>query len=81
VAVSPTPPLGTESEDFDDQETDDSGQVYCICRQVSHGEMIACDAEDCPNSDEWFHLECVGLKEVPKDWYCKDCAQKKKRKK
>jgi inhibitor of growth protein 3 len=47
-------------------------QIYCFCRQVSYGEMIGCDGENCPT--EWFHLECVGLKESPKGlWFCPDC--------
>jgi hypothetical protein len=31
--------------------------------------MIQCQGE-------WFHLECVGLKEIPSrrtKWYCPDC--------
>ncbi|KAK5649700.1 hypothetical protein RI129_000729 [Pyrocoelia pectoralis] len=31
---------------------------YCICNQVSYGDMVACDNEDCPS--EWFHYPCVG---------------------
>eukprot|EP00842_Homolaphlyctis_polyrhiza_P000300 jgi/Hompol1/1270/HPOL_000646-RA len=50
-------------------------QLYCFCQQVSYGEMIACDGEDCAH--EWFHLECVGLSEPPTkgEWFCKDCSQ------
>ncbi|EDQ89650.1 uncharacterized protein MONBRDRAFT_25212 [Monosiga brevicollis MX1] len=46
---------------------------YCICNQVSFGEMIGCDNEDCPH--EWFHYACVGLTEKPKGskWYCPNC--------
>ena len=52
-------------------------QLYCFCQQVSYGEMIACDNEDCPN--EWFHLECVGLSEPPNGvWFCKDCVSSNK---
>ena len=45
----------------------------CTCGQPSFGTMIACDDEACVR--EWFHLECVGLKEVPKgrSWYCFEC--------
>jgi len=39
--------------------------LYCICRQISYGNMIACDNQkNCPH--EWFHYECVGLVEPPK---------------
>ena len=45
----------------------------CTCGQPSFGTMIACDDEACVR--EWFHLECVGLKEVPigRSWYCYEC--------
>jgi hypothetical protein len=35
--------------------------------------MVACDNDDCPR--QWFHLECLGLKTVPKSasWYCTEC--------
>jgi hypothetical protein len=46
--------------------------VYCYCRRVSFGEMVACDNPDC--AIEWFHFECVGIAEHPKGkWYCRDC--------
>ncbi|XP_063073603.1 inhibitor of growth protein 3 isoform X2 [Engraulis encrasicolus] len=45
---------------------------YCICNQVSYGEMVGCDNPDCPI--EWFHYGCVGLTEAPKGkWYCPQC--------
>ena len=50
--------------------------LYCFCRQVSYGEMIACDSETC--GTEWFHLECVGLSESPQGlWYCPNCLARK----
>jgi chromatin modification-related protein YNG2 len=46
--------------------------VYCYCRNVSYGEMIGCDNEQCQY--EWFHLDCVGLAEPPRGvWFCPDC--------
>ena len=52
---------------------------YCLCNQVSYGEMICCDNPSC--SIEWFHYGCVGITEAPKGkWYCPQCvAQLKKR--
>ncbi|KAM6304465.1 inhibitor of growth protein 3 isoform 2-T2 [Podargus strigoides] len=41
---------------------------YCICNQVSYGEMVGCDNQDCPI--EWFHYGCVGLTEAPKGKWC-----------
>ncbi|XP_070558329.1 inhibitor of growth protein 3-like [Ptychodera flava] len=47
---------------------------YCVCNQVSYGEMVGCDNDDCPNG-EWFHYGCVGLSEAPKGkWYCPQCT-------
>ena len=49
--------------------------VYCICKGVSFGQMIACDGQECPV--EWFHSTCVGLKSLPKGkWYCKGCQER-----
>uniref|UniRef100_A0A672FVJ1 Inhibitor of growth protein n=1 Tax=Salarias fasciatus TaxID=181472 RepID=A0A672FVJ1_SALFA len=51
---------------------------YCICNQVSYGEMVGCDNTDCPI--EWFHYGCVGLTEAPKGkWYCPQCTAAMKR--
>lgn len=52
---------------------DPNEPVYCTCRRVSYGQMVACDNEDCVF--EWFHYECVGLKQPPiGKWYCVDCT-------
>ncbi|XP_064608857.1 inhibitor of growth protein 1-like isoform X2 [Liolophura sinensis] len=46
--------------------------TYCLCDQVSYGEMIGCDNDDCPI--EWFHFNCVGLTTKPKGkWFCPKC--------
>ncbi|ORX44796.1 hypothetical protein DM01DRAFT_1340313 [Hesseltinella vesiculosa] len=56
---------------------DPSEPVYCYCQQVSFGEMVGCDNDDCDL--EWFHLACVNLKTVPKGkWYCATCSAKMK---
>jgi hypothetical protein len=45
---------------------------YCSCNNVAYGEMIACENEDCMR--EWFHLQCVGLTEIPEGkWLCPYC--------
>lgn len=59
-------------------------EVYCICRQPSFGNMIACDNKECPNG-EWFHYKCVGLlnrvealqySKGRKRWYCsQECRE------
>ncbi|KAI9798131.1 MAG: hypothetical protein M1835_004220 [Candelina submexicana] len=55
---------GASADDEEDEEDDESEPRYCYCNQVSYGEMVACDADDCPR--EWFHLVCVGLTKAPK---------------
>lgn len=48
--------------------------VYCYCQKPSHGEMVACDHDEC--ALEWFHYECVGLTAAPVgEWYCPDCVK------
>eukprot|EP01050_Picozoa_sp_SAG11_P008355 SAG11_NODE_734_length_7466_cov_3.388625_2_plen_203_part_00 len=53
---------------------------YCYCRQVSFGEMVACDNADC--EFEWFHYACVGLSAAPQGaWLCPTCAKHEARRK
>ncbi|TPX47673.1 hypothetical protein SeMB42_g03240 [Synchytrium endobioticum] len=57
---------------------DPNEPLYCLCNQVSYGNMIACDNDDC--EIEWFHLGCVGLSATPKGkWYCPTCSDSVKR--
>ena len=52
--------------------------VYCVCKERSHGLMVACDNLDC--AIEWFHIDCVGMTKLPKDkWYCPFCLSDKKK--
>ncbi|KAM0353670.1 hypothetical protein ACHAPU_001683 [Fusarium lateritium] len=65
--------------DEEDGDIDADEPTYCYCNGVSYGEMVACDADECPR--EWFHLECVGLKVAPTSkakWYCEDCKERLK---
>jgi hypothetical protein len=53
--------------------TDPNEPTFCICEQVSWGEMVACDGVQCRR--EWFHYPCVGLTEPPKGpWHCPECS-------
>ena len=55
---------GEEADGEDDaDEAEENEPRYCYCNEVSYGEMVACDNENCPR--EWFHLRCAGLKEAP----------------
>ena len=48
-------------------------ELFCICKRPETIDMIACDGHNC--SIEWFHLDCVGITEVPDGkWYCDDCS-------
>lgn len=62
-----------------DMPVDPNEPTYCLCHQVSYGEMIGCDNTDC--SIEWFHFACVGLTTKPRGkWYCPRCTQERKKK-
>lgn len=76
------PPPGSHKKDFAvpvdiDQPIDPNEPIYCICHQVSFGDMIACDNENCQGG-EWFHYACVGLTPETRfkgKWYCPTCRQ------
>jgi hypothetical protein len=76
------PPLSTVKTDlpkFDEAEEileiDPNEPVYCICRQVAFGDMIACDNDAC--TVEWFHYQCVNLTKKPKStWLCNQCKNR-----
>ncbi|MFH4977018.1 hypothetical protein AB6A40_003727 [Gnathostoma spinigerum] len=58
---------------------DPNEPTYCICHQVSFGQMIMCDNKHCPI--EWFHFQCVGLTTSPKGkWYCRACSELRRKK-
>jgi hypothetical protein len=63
-----------------DMPVDPNEPTYCLCQQVSYGEMIGCDNQDCPI--EWFHFGCMNLTTKPKGkWYCPKCIPLFKKKK
>ncbi|EGC45909.1 p21ING1c variant 2 [Histoplasma capsulatum var. duboisii H88] len=68
---------GESEEEGEEEEEDEGGEdtkTYCTCRSVSHGDMVACDNDDCPY--EWFHWKCVGLTREPLGtWYCEECRK------
>ncbi|KAF7992334.1 hypothetical protein HCN44_001659 [Aphidius gifuensis] len=56
----------------DDITIDPDEPTYCLCDQISYGEMILCDNDLCPI--EWFHFSCVSLSTKPKGkWFCPKC--------
>jgi inhibitor of growth protein 3 len=65
--------VGDADDDEEEEGSDD--KKYCLCHNVSYGDMVACDNDDCPY--EWFHWSCVGLKSEPNGtWYCPVCTEK-----
>ena len=55
-----------EDSSMQGEEDDEDGPAqerYCYCDEVSYGEMVGCDGENCER--EWFHLQCVGLNRAP----------------
>ncbi|KAK7574472.1 hypothetical protein V9T40_011663 [Parthenolecanium corni] len=69
----------TTSTDAIDMPVDPNEPTYCLCNQVSYGEMIGCDNPDCPI--EWFHFACVKLTTKPKGkWFCPKCISDRKKK-
>ena len=75
-AVTPQTSAFSSKLHYPDSRPDDDEDFkrYCICRDVSYGDMIACDAPDCPY--EWFHYACVNLTVAPKGrWYCPSCIK------
>ncbi|XP_078437485.1 PHD finger protein-like protein [Wolffia australiana] len=73
------PPPGTNKKNaltaMDVDQSDPNEPTYCICHQVSFGDMIACDNENCEGG-EWFHYTCVGLTPETRfkgKWFCPTC--------
>ncbi|XP_008787440.1 PHD finger protein ING2 isoform X1 [Phoenix dactylifera] len=74
------PPPGSHKKNIPasvdvDQPIDPNEPTYCICHQVSFGDMIACDNENCEGG-EWFHYSCVGLTPETRfkgKWFCPTC--------
>lgn len=49
--------------------------IYCSCKKISSGTMIACDNPECKII--WYHCACVNIpeKEIPDVWYCPECEE------
>ena len=65
---------GTGGNVYDAPMANPNEPTYCVCNQVSFGEMIACENDSCPI--EWYHFSCVGLnptKKIKGKWICPTC--------
>ncbi|KIW73242.1 hypothetical protein PV04_01376 [Phialophora macrospora] len=52
---------------------DPDEERYCVCGDVSWGEMICCELDEKCDFGQWFHMECISLHELPPrtvKWYC-----------
>ncbi|KAI1629117.1 hypothetical protein EDD37DRAFT_644882 [Exophiala viscosa] len=52
---------------------DPDEERYCVCGDVSWGEMICCEMDEKCDFGQWFHMECISLAELPPrtvKWYC-----------
>ncbi|KAJ9609181.1 hypothetical protein H2200_006953 [Cladophialophora chaetospira] len=52
---------------------DPDEERYCVCGDVSWGEMICCELDEKCDYGQWFHMECISLHELPPrtvKWYC-----------
>ncbi|KAK9349262.1 hypothetical protein V1522DRAFT_396073 [Lipomyces starkeyi] len=68
-------------KEFEEQEKfkrmKSSQKTYCICDDVSYGDMIACDDKNC--KIEWYHLGCVNMKRPPRgEWICPLCTERRR---
>ncbi|CAI6354780.1 unnamed protein product [Macrosiphum euphorbiae] len=70
---------GISHSAYVDMPIDPNEPTFCLCKQVSFGEMIGCDNPDC--AIEWFHFACLCLNTKPKGkWFCPNCVKDKKKK-
>ncbi|OCT53782.1 PHD-finger family protein [Cladophialophora carrionii] len=61
---------------------DPDEERYCVCGDVSWGEMICCELDEKCDFGQWFHMECVSLHELPPrtvKWYCPGDRKKLRR--
>ncbi|KAK9387102.1 hypothetical protein V1515DRAFT_602891 [Lipomyces mesembrius] len=68
-------------KEFEEQEKfkrlKSTQKTYCICNDVSYGDMIACDDKNC--KIEWYHLGCVNMKRPPNgEWICPLCTERRR---
>ena len=68
-----------QSHSSDAAQSATSDERYCYCQRGEEGKMVGCDNLNC--AYKWFHLECLGLKALPRSskWYCPDCRKLRKK--
>ena len=56
------------------QDKENSGDIWCFCREEEYGKMIECENPNCKY--QWFHFKCVNIKVAPKrSWFCSMCLK------
>ncbi|KAG7397405.1 hypothetical protein PHYBOEH_000759 [Phytophthora boehmeriae] len=69
---------GADTTESGQKKKKRKGRLYCICKGVSFGNMIACDNKKCLDRSNWYHMECVDLdptEDAPETWYCPSCKE------
>ena len=78
------------TREHENENINDTGKIEDIPLDTAGNGCIsnckvteACGMVGCDSCDNWYHLSCVKLKNVPKTktWYCTSCRLDKKRKK
>ncbi|KAK5098572.1 hypothetical protein LTR70_002459 [Exophiala xenobiotica] len=73
VAVDAAKPEIRTDVDGNQELIDPDEETYCVCGDVSYGDMICCQLDENCEYGQWFHMECVELHEMPPrtvKWYC-----------
>lgn len=61
---------------------DPDEERFCVCGDVSWGEMICCEMDEKCEDGQWFHLGCVDMVELPArtvKWYSPACRRRWKK--
>ena len=65
--------VATVATESTDTQISEQEQLWCTCKNVASGEMIACDSGKC--TVEWFHFQCVNIIRAPRGkWFCQACS-------
>ena len=71
IAASTSESVGQLQPDCSTATASQDSELYCYCRGLEAGSMIACDNNEC--KIEWYHMSCLLMTSIPKGkWYCPD---------
>lgn len=68
-----------QSHSTDAPQSSAAEEKFCYCQKGEYGKMVGCDNSNCIY--KWFHIDCLGLKALPRSpkWYCPVCRKLKKK--